>query len=79
MTKEYEGGGLFIPCTEDLLNGDAGTVLAFAGQIVHGGFPIEKGSRWILTIFVYIDENLSGKRKGYILDSIDERLSMLSR
>ena len=77
--KEYEGGVLFIPCTEDLLNGDAGTVLAFAGQIVHGGFPVKKGSRWILTIFVYIDENLSGKRKGYILDSIDERLSMLSR
>ena len=35
--SEYEGGGLFVASTGDLLNGDAGTILCFAGGLVHGG------------------------------------------
>lgn len=67
---EYEGGGLFIQCTGDLLNGDAGTVLCFPGQLVHGGYPVSKGTRWILTVFLYVDANESGKPKGYTLEII---------
>lgn len=72
--KEYDGGGLFITSTGDLLNGDAGTVLGFAGQIVHGGYPVSKGTRWILTVFLYLDKNTSGKKNGYILENIEGRL-----
>jgi len=39
---EYEDGGLWIAATGDVLNGDAGTVLCFAGQIMHGGFPVRR-------------------------------------
>ena len=68
---DYDGGGLFIASTGDLLNGDAGTVLGFAGKIVHGGYPVERGTRWILTVFLYINENSSGNENGYVLDRIE--------
>jgi hypothetical protein len=68
---EYEGGGLYIASTKDLLNGPAGTVLCFAGGLVHGGFPVKKGTRWILTAFLYCDANRSGKPTGYTLDNLE--------
>ena len=61
---EYDGGGLYIHSTGDLLNGDAGTVLCFAGQLVHGGYPVTRGTRWILTVFLYVDANESGMPAG---------------
>ena len=72
--SEYEGGGLYIHSTGDLLNGDAGTVLCFAGQLVHGGYPVTSGTRWILTVFLYVDGNESGKPPGYTLDAIKNQL-----
>ncbi|CAB9506580.1 P4Hc [Seminavis robusta] len=68
--SEYNGGGLYIHSTGDLLNGDAGTVLCFAGQLVHGGYPVVQGTRWILTVFLYVDANESGKPVGYTLDAL---------
>jgi len=68
MDVDYQDGGLFISCTQDVLNGPAGTVLCFAGGLTHGGYPVSKGTRWILTVFLYVDRNLSGKRPGYTLD-----------
>jgi len=70
--NEYEGGGLYIQATGDLLNGDAGTVLCFAGQLVHGGYPVTRGTRWILTVFLYVDNNQSGKPNGYTLKALEE-------
>ena len=72
--KDYDGGGLFIASTGDLLNGDAGTVLGFAGGLLHGGYPVQKGTRFILTVFLYVDENSSGLENGYVLKAIDERV-----
>mmetsp|Transcript_63745 Transcript_63745/g.75423 ORF Transcript_63745/g.75423 Transcript_63745/m.75423 type:complete len:429 (-) Transcript_63745:85-1371(-) len=77
--SEYEGGGLFVACTGDLLNGDAGTVLTFAGELVHGGYPVTRGTRWIMTVFLYLDENLSRKDPGYILRRIDKKTVTESR
>ena len=69
--SDYDGGGLFIASTGDLLNGDAGTVLSFVGGLVHGGYPVTSGTRWILTVFLYIDKNLSGREPGYTIDAIE--------
>ena len=69
--SDYDGGGLFIASTGDLLNGDAGTVLSFAGGLVHGGYPVTRGTRWILTVFLYIDKNLSGRDPGYTIDAFE--------
>lgn len=68
---EYEGGGLYIAPTQDLLNGPAGTVLFFAGGLVHGGYPVKKGTRWILTAFLYCDANASGKKRGFLLREME--------
>ena len=67
---DYEDGGLYIACIQEVLNGPAGTVLCFAGGLTHGGYPIKRGTRWILTVFLYVDRNLSGKKPGYTLDAI---------
>lgn len=72
--SEYEGGGLFIQATGDLLNGDAGTVLCFPGSLVHGGYPVSAGTRWILTVFIYVDANESGQAPGYTLDMITAQI-----
>jgi len=69
-SDEYEGGGLYVAPTQDLLDGPAGTVLCFAGSLVHGGYPVTKGTRWILTAFLYCDANASGKEPGYTLAKI---------
>lgn len=69
---EYKGGGLFISSTGDLLNGDAGTVLCFAGGLIHGGYPVSAGTRWILTAFLYADSNQSGRPPGYTLREIEK-------
>ena len=77
--NENVGGGLFVASTGDLLNGDAGTVLCFAGGIVHGGYPVSRGTRWILTVFIYIDKNLSGKDAGYALRDIESQVDDANR
>jgi hypothetical protein len=73
---EYEGGGLYIASTQDLLNGPAGTVLCFPGSLVHGGYKVTKGTRWILTVFIYCDANRSGKPAGYTLKQFENERCM---
>jgi hypothetical protein len=67
---ENERRGLYIESTQDLLNGPAGTVLCFPGSLVHGGYKVTKGTRWILTVFLYCDANRSGKPAGYTLENL---------
>merc|ERR1712118_330180 len=56
----------------DLLNGDAGHILCFAGGLLHEGYRVVRGERWIMTVFLYIDWNLmSGMDAGYLLDEIE--------
>ena len=65
----YEEGGLWIASAGDVLNGDAGTTLCFCGDIVHGGYPVRRGTRCrIWTVFLYTDTNRSGKKPGYVLE-----------
>ena len=71
---DYDDGGLFIQSTGDLLNGDAGTVLCFAGGLVHAGYPVSRGTRWILTVFLYVDSNESGRKPGYTLEALQEEI-----
>lgn len=66
----YQDGGLWIASTGDVLNGDAGTALCFAGEVTHGGFPVARGTRWILTMFLHVDANASGREPGYMLSEV---------
>jgi len=60
----------FIKSTDDLLNSNADTVLCFVGVLVHGGYPVLLGTRWILTVFLYVDANEARKRPGYTIEAI---------
>ena len=75
----YEGGGTRFEraarpgsdaWAEEVLNADAGGVVAFAGKARHGGFPISSGTRYIIPLFCYLDENKSGKERGYVLEEL---------
>lgn len=72
MDEDYHDGGLWLEHSGDILNGPAGTVLCFAGGLVHGGFPVSKGTRWILTGFLYVDSNQSGQPAGYTLKELEK-------
>lgn len=70
LNDDYQDGGLYISATQDVLDGPAGTVLCFCGGLVHGGYPVSRGTRWILTVFLYVDQNQSQKPPGYILEKL---------
>ena len=55
---------------EIVLNADAGGVVAFPGKARHGGFPISGGTRYIIPLFCFVDENESGKDPGYALEGV---------
>ena len=68
---EYEGGGVWFAATGDAINADAGSVVAFAGGLRHGGLPVTRGTRYIVALFMYSDVNaMSGRARGYTLDEL---------
>ena len=77
---EYEGGGTRFerarrPGTderwrEEVLNADAGGVVAFAGKARHGGMQITAGTRYIIPLFCFVDENRSGRAPGYVVEGL---------
>lgn len=77
---DYEGGGTRFerarrpgsddPWREEVLNADAGGVVAFAGKARHGGMQITSGTRYIIPLFCYVDENRSGKAPGYVVEGL---------
>jgi len=46
--------------------------MCFAGGLVHGGYPVTRGTRWILTVFLYVNANESGEDPGYTLRALDK-------
>ena len=40
------------------------------GKLRHAGAPVTAGRRYIIPLFCYLDANKSGKRPGYMLDSL---------
>ncbi len=77
---DYEGGGTRFerarkpgssdPWKEEVLNADAGGVVAFAGKARHGGMQITAGTRYIIPLFCFVDENRSGKAPGYVVEGL---------
>ena len=48
---------------------DIGGVCSFPGRLFRGGNDVTRGCRYIIPLFIYLDFNRSGKRRGYILDA----------
>ena len=62
--------GSDAPWAETVLNADAGGVVAFAGKARHGGMQITAGTRYIIPLFCFVDENRSGKAPGYVVEGL---------
>ena len=45
-------------------------MVAFPGKVRHGGAPITAGTRYIITLFCYLDENKSKRPPGYVLEEL---------
>ena len=79
---EYSGGGTIFPAlrepgaraaepfTNTVVSPDVGCVASFPGRLYHGGNEITSGVRWIIPLFIYLDVNKSGQRRGYLLDKV---------
>ena len=50
---EYDGGGTFFLDTGEVVNCDAGGVISFDGSLEHCGWPIVRGTRYIIVAFLY--------------------------
>jgi len=54
--SEYEGGGTYICDLGEALSPSKGHVLSFEGELLHGGEPITKGTRYIIAAFCYVEK-----------------------
>ncbi|KAG5189460.1 hypothetical protein JKP88DRAFT_206182 [Tribonema minus] len=52
----FEGGGTYFQHLDSALRTEAGHVLSFKGDLIHGGDPITEGTRYIIAAFLYLDE-----------------------
>ena len=55
LNGAFVGGGTFFADLRRALNPPAGHVIAFDGEVLHGGEPIVRGTRYIVAAFLYVD------------------------
>ena len=61
-SSAFEGGGTWFEALGDsnksgkVVDANVGHAVAFAGPLRHAGFPVTKGCRIILVLFLYIDQ-----------------------
>ena len=58
---QYDGGGTWFEVLDNPITADQGQAVAFAGPLRHGGYPISKGVRYILVLFLYIENFAYGQ------------------
>ena len=66
LNDGFEGGGTWFETLGDnangqVVDGDVGHAVAFAGPLKHSGFPIRSGNRMILVLFCYVENFSYGK------------------
>lgn len=61
---EYEGGGTYISELKASFRPNQGDILSFrGGNLLHGGDPVLKGTRYIIVAFCYAETKRRKKRK----------------
>ena len=59
-TPTYSGGGTFFYDLQRSFSPPKGGMVSFRGdQCLHGGNPVLEGTRYIIAIFLYLDEDLA--------------------
>jgi hypothetical protein len=62
IAEEQEQEEVLVPThTGAVLNADRGQAVAFAGPLRHAGYPVTKGCRIILVLFLYAEDFAYGK------------------
>lgn len=51
---EYAGGGTYFDCLNGAIRPTRGQILAFDGNLLHGGDPLLTGTRYIVAIFLFM-------------------------
>jgi hypothetical protein len=73
LNDDFEGGGTYMYRLERSITPSKGAMVSFRGnKCLHGGNPVTNGVRYILAIFLYLDEVLSSDAE------IDEPLQTIS-
>ncbi len=75
-TCDYEGGGTFFAESGIVVNCDAGGVIGFRGDLLHGGHPTFKGQRYIIVAFLY-EESVAGEKSTIEMDLGDNSGSIV--
>ncbi len=51
--NDYVGGGTYFARTCDVANADVGGMVGFRGHLLHAGYPVQAGVRYIIVVFSY--------------------------
>ena len=71
---EYEGGGTFFRAIGAALDAPhAGHAVLFPGRLEHAGQPITRGTRYVIVLFIGLEDNGSGRAEGWVLRGLEEQ------
>ena len=71
---EYEGGGTFFRAIGAALDAPhAGHAVLFPGRLEHAGQPITRGTRYVIVLFMGLEDNGSGRAEGWVLRGLEEQ------
>merc|ERR1712238_29608 len=60
LNDDFDGGGSYVYNLKTSIIPPTGGMVSFLGnQCLHGGSPVTNGFRFILAIFLYLDDDLS--------------------
>lgn len=64
LNDDFEGGGSYFYTVHQTISPSTGSVVSFRGnQLLHGGNVVTRGVRYIVAIFLYLDDDTCGDEK----------------
>ncbi len=58
LNDNFQGGGTYFHSVDQTISASTGSIVSFRGnQLLHGGNVVTKGSRYILAVFLYLDDD----------------------
>jgi hypothetical protein len=58
LNDDFEGGGTYVFNVDSTICPSTGSLVTFRGdKMLHGGNPVTRGIRYILAVFMYLDDD----------------------
>lgn len=65
LNDDFEGGGSYFYTVNQTISPNTGSMVSFRGnQLLHGGNVVTRGVRYIVAIFLYLDDDTCGGENG---------------